>query len=203
MKVPSVASAGHRDDRGWSLVSVSVMVVLSDQADTSGYHPWFAHRYALQEGSKEDHYRSIFNLHRTSTSKNAILLGQLLPYLPDPMPFDALLQELRQDLRTSLDRGSLTMLGEVGLDGAARLRWPKDAQHLDPSVPNSPASTSGLTESANDQPGASGSRLTPFKTSMAHQRAVLDAQLDLAVAVGVNISVHSVAAPGASPAPES
>jgi Tat protein secretion system quality control protein TatD with DNase activity len=39
-------------------------------------------------------------------------------------------------------------------------------------------------------------RLTPFKVSMAHQRAIVEAQMEIAVELGVNVSFHSVAAAG-------
>jgi Tat protein secretion system quality control protein TatD with DNase activity len=39
-------------------------------------------------------------------------------------------------------------------------------------------------------------RLTPFKTNMQHQRRIMEMQMDLAIELGVNASVHSVAAPG-------
>lgn len=63
------------------------------------------------------------------------------------------------------------MVGEIGLDSAARVRiWPR---------------------SRDEQ-----SVLTPFRTTLAHQTALAKAQLALAVELGVPASVHCVAASG-------
>ncbi|WVR08340.1 hypothetical protein IAU60_005393 [Kwoniella sp. DSM 27419] len=184
-----------------------------------GYHPWFTHLYTLSDPSsiplKEEHYRSLFS----PSAKNAELLESLLPYLPDPVSFQPLLGKLREDIRRSLDEGRLTMLGEVGLDGSARLRWPKAARHLHPDHHKRDDASKDTVEQT-DQPVKAGSsaaardttnnggdadngneedewkRLTPFKVPMKHQRAILDLQMDLAVELGVNISLHSVACAG-------
>lgn len=132
----------------------------------------------------------------------------LLPYLPDPLPFHSLLDKLEIDIRRSLDQGRLTMLGEVGLDGQARLRWPSKARHVhDQMYPSresdrptiyAPESQKELCNDMASSPAAEDewSKLTPFKTSMNHQRAVLEAQLEIAIKLGVNVSFHSVASPG-------
>ena len=142
----------------------------------------------------------------------------LLPYLPDPLPFPRLLQKLRADIRASLDADRLTMLGEIGLDGQARMRWPLAARHLHPeSLPASvessehdATSASQAHQTATEGAPAPGSwndraegdppdewrRLTPFKTSMEHQRAIVNAQVDIAVELVVNVSFHSVRGTG-------
>ena len=84
------------------------------------------------------------------------------------------------------------MVGEIGLDGSARLRWPTSARHLfEEKVVDT-------GETAGDDRDTEGEwkRLTPFKTCMAHQRMVVEKQLEVAVDLGVNVSFHSVAAPG-------
>lgn len=79
------------------------------------------------------------------------------------------------------------MLGEVGLDGGARMKWPRSARHLyEEKYPTS-------------EDEGEWNRLTPFKVSMEHQRAIVEAQLGVAVEQGVNVSFHSVAAPGTYP----
>jgi len=84
------------------------------------------------------------------------------------------------------------MLGEIGLDGGARMRWPPGARHLyEEKYP-----PSGLEEEEWN-------RLTPFKVSMTHQRGIAEAQMGVAVEQGVSISFHSVAAPGTSFHPNS
>ncbi|ORX38041.1 hypothetical protein BD324DRAFT_624286 [Kockovaella imperatae] len=155
-----------------------------------GYHPWFSHRYTLQSPppSKEEHYTSLFfPQHDSSTpppTKKGQLLGLLLPFLPDPIEFGPLISQLSSDIRDSVSAGNLTMLGEVGLDGGARLRWPTSARHLHPDA------------ETDDREGDNWNVLTPFKTSMAHQIAILERQFEVAIQHGVNVSLHSVAAAG-------
>ena len=106
------------------------------------------------------------------------------------------------------------MLGEVGLDGQARLRWPVGAKHIyDQMLPGKQSDESTVHAQESNKSGKDGSwndrasgtaaegdwsRLTPFKTSLQHQRAILEAQLEIAVKLGINVSFHSVASPGPS-----
>lgn len=83
------------------------------------------------------------------------------------------------------------MLGEVGLDGGARMKWPKSARHLYEEKYPLPDAKEGVEEDE-------WSRLTPFKVSMEHQKMIVEAQLEVAIELGVNVSFHSVAAPGQS-----
>ncbi|KAK4689311.1 hypothetical protein P7C73_g773, partial [Tremellales sp. Uapishka_1] len=158
-----VKALGRREQRGPQIVSCF------------GYHPWFAHRYTLHPGiSKTEHYRTIFP---KLSAAQAELLETLLPFLPEPLAFQDLLFRLRRDLSDSVKEGRMTMLGEVGLDGAARVRWPHMSEN-------------------EDEDGSTKTRLTPFKTTMTHQISILKAQLEIAVELGVNISLHCVAAAG-------
>lgn len=111
-----------------------------------------------------------------------------MPYLPDPLPFAALLDTLRTNISTALAKGKIAMLGEVGLDGGARMRWPKTARHLYEEKYDV-----DLDDRAGDEDW---NRLTPFKVSMAHQKAIVEAQLEVAIDLGVSVSFHSVAAAG-------
>jgi Tat protein secretion system quality control protein TatD with DNase activity len=155
-----------------------------------GYHPWFTHRYTLLDPapSKSDHYHSIFFSGKEPNSRNLAILEMLLPYLPDPIPFGPMLGSLAEDLEGSKAEGRVVMLGEIGLDGGARMRWPPAARHL--YEEKYPSSGQEEEEEWN--------RLTPFKVSMAHQRGIAEAQMGVAVEQGVSISFHSVAAPGMS-----
>jgi Tat protein secretion system quality control protein TatD with DNase activity len=144
---------------------------------------------------KEAHYRSIFFAASKSPSeKNEAILQSLLPYLPDPIPFNTLLEDLRRNITTSLQEARLTMLGEIGLDGGARLRWPKSARHLYEEKYPQTAVEDGEGEGGDEE----WNRLTPFKVSMHHQKAIVEAQLEVAIELRVNVSFHSVAAPGLS-----
>ncbi|WVW86580.1 hypothetical protein I302_108630 [Kwoniella bestiolae CBS 10118] len=169
-----------------------------------GYHPWFTHLYTLSDPSshpsKEDHYFSLFS---PKSQNHKDLLSQLIPFLPDPIPFEPLLQKSREDIQRSIEQGRMTMLGEVGLDGSARMRWPKAARHLHPDYKHDEDhQQKDDDEKSDDQEGKQEEeewkRLTPFKVPMSHQRALLDRQLDLAVELGVNVSFHSVACAGPS-----
>lgn len=159
-----------------------------------GYHPWFTHRYTLSPPSavpsKRDHYASLF-LARSSPNDN--LLDTLLPFLPDPTPLQPLLQTLRQNLATHLEEGRLTMLGEVGLDASARLRWPVEARDVWEEMYGK---AKNKTREGEENGSEEWKRLTPFKVPIAHQRAILEAQMEIAIELGVNISFHSVASAG-------
>jgi hypothetical protein len=132
----------------------------------------------------------------------------LLPYFPDPLPFQPLLDGVRANISRSLADGRLTLLGEVGLDGGARVRWPVGARalferdHRETLSPDKFPHDSDTKATINadmhttETDDASWTRLTPFKISMQHQKEILVAQLELAVELGVNVSFHSVAAPG-------
>ena len=152
------------------------------------------HRYTLQPAtpSKEEHYLSLFFTPKSSpTSKDRILLSTLLPYLPDPIPFAPLLDQLRADIAESKDKGNLTMLGEIGLDGQARMRWPVQARDI---YEEQYGKEKGRR--AGDDDEEDWRRLTPFKTNMQHQRKIMAMQMEVAIELGVSASVHSVAAPG-------
>ncbi|KAI0033994.1 hypothetical protein K488DRAFT_77557 [Vararia minispora EC-137] len=136
-----------------------------------GYHPWWAHHVSLVDPppSRGEHYRSLFlPLFVSSTAPTDLeaAFTRLLPSLPDPRPLSDVLAELRSNLSAH----PRAMLGEVGLDHSAR-------------VPFSPADTDGRKQ------------LSPFSTPLAHQRALLEAQLELAVEMQRNVSMHSVKAP--------
>ncbi|KAK8849400.1 hypothetical protein IAR55_004732 [Kwoniella newhampshirensis] len=175
-----------------------------------GYHPWFTHLYTLSSSSslptKEEHYISLFCTPNSApSSKNRQLLSTLLPYLPNPVPFEGLLVKLREDIKRSIESGRLTMLGEVGLDGSARMRWPRKAKHLHPDHRDNEQQISTSSEDKGDgaQEEEEGKedqeewkRLTPFKVPMSHQRAILEAQMEIAIDLGVNVSLHSVSCAG-------
>lgn len=132
-----------------------------------GYHPWFVHRYYLDEpSSKLAHYVQVLGPKKAKQLKE---LEELLPQLPEPEPFQPLLEQMRTDINEC--RG---MVGEIGLDATARVRiWPK--------------------RGSEDKPV-----LTQFKTSMAHQTALSQLQLELADELGVAASFHCVNASGAT-----
>jgi len=160
------------------------------------------------------------------------MLKALLPFLPEPLPFGPLLDGMRRDIRRCKGEGRLVMVGEVGLDGAARVLWPVAGRRLydettrtlradyveraegmeqgegevgTGAVSRGDTSEGGKggrdqdNEAAHDVSAPEGEewkRLSPFKISMDHQKAILRAQMDIAVEFGIPISLHCVAAPG-------
>ena len=145
-----------------------------------GYHPWWTHRISLSApaGSTPDsatHYRALF-LPVSSPPPSAKLeaaFARLLPALPPPIS----LADVLADLRAHLTDFPSAMLGEVGIDRVARV----------------PFAGPGAPDDTND--GTNGRGLSPFSTPLAHQFAVLEAQLALAVELRRNVSMHSVKAP--------
>ncbi|TCD64062.1 hypothetical protein EIP91_004570 [Steccherinum ochraceum] len=136
-----------------------------------GYHPWFSHWIAIDPfTSKEDHYRHL--LVDPSKSEHAEAFDRLLPYLPDPTPLSDMITSLRSDLQAFPH----SMLGEVGLDRSARI----------PFTPPSPVPYA-LHDPEKKE-------LSPFTVPLEHQLKVIEAQLELAVELGRNISMHSVKA---------
>jgi Tat protein secretion system quality control protein TatD with DNase activity len=146
-----------------------------------GYHPWWAHRISLSApaGSTPDsaaHYRELF-LPESSpppSDKLEAAFARLLPVLPPPIP----LADVLEDVRAHLTEFPTAMLGEVGIDRVARVPF------VGPGA-------------SDDADGANGNSrgLSPFVTPLAHQFAVLEAQLALAVELRRNVSMHSVKAP--------
>ncbi|OWZ42807.1 hypothetical protein C351_03017 [Cryptococcus neoformans c8] len=169
-----------------------------------GYHPWFTHRYTLSPPSslpsKRDHYTSLFLQsaskpnNRPDEDKLETLLETLLPFLPDPIPLQPLLQTLRQNLVKFLEEGRLTMLGEVGLDASARLRWPIEARSIWEEMYGK--GRKDREPAPEGEESEEWKRLTPFKVPISHQRAIVEAQMEIAIELGINISFHSVACAG-------
>jgi hypothetical protein len=92
----------------------------------AGYHPWFSHRYTLTSPApdKATHYSELFftqvTLAELKEKPESVpkkleqynLLMALLPYLPEPIPFDPLLQGMRENIRRCQAEGRLVMVGE-------------------------------------------------------------------------------------------
>jgi len=172
-----------------------------------GYHPWFSHLLSLDDSlpgpSKRDHYRSLFlpSLDSKHYAEQERTLDDILPGLPEPTPFAPLLTELKRNIAEAQGRGQLVMLGEVGLDKSFRVPYPHiTAEHR------------ATVKEAEDEVATSGQEelvhyhgrtaidpkkvLTPFRPTMEHQIRLLEMQMDVAVALGVNVSLHSVQCQG-------
>ncbi|CED82226.1 TatD-related DNase [Phaffia rhodozyma] len=154
-----------------------------------GYHPWTTHQISLKpispSFSKRDHYSSVF-LTNKSPLLHQRLLDDLLPYLPNPTHLSSLLPGLKDNL--SKFPGS--QLGEVGLDKKARVPFPVEwleAHRSDEDITNQSCTlrTSSLTKldleseekEKKDMARLTRMKLTPFFTSLEHQRTILHAQM--------------------------
>jgi Tat protein secretion system quality control protein TatD with DNase activity len=135
--------------------------------------------------AKEAHYRNLF---LPAGSKDADkpahvdAFERVLPGLPHPFHLPHLLADLRGNLDEFLSAHDAApaarpkpMLGEVGLDRVFRVPF-SAYRETEPPAPEE------------------GPRLTPFFVPIAHQQAILEAQLTLAIELGVNVSLHSVKA---------
>ncbi|KAH9929667.1 uncharacterized protein B0H18DRAFT_859558, partial [Fomitopsis serialis] len=139
-----------------------------------GYHPWFTHWISLSDApSKEPHYRALFLPETEPKPEHEAAFARLLPSLPAPTP----LSHILRTLRASLAAFPRALLGEVGLDRVCRVPF---------SPPADPPYASSSTADAR--------ALSPFTIPLAHQAAVLEAQLALAVGLRRNVSMHSVKA---------
>ena len=150
-----------------------------------GYHPWWVHRISLNApaGTTPDHaphYRALFLPSPSPPSpppspELETAFARLLPTLTRPIP----LADVLADVRARLIEFPTAMLGEVGIDRAARI----------------PFARAEVSERANDDDDGGHRALSPFSTPFAHQLAILEAQLALAVELRRNVSLHSVKSP--------
>jgi len=182
-----------------------------------GYHPWFCHLLHLGEQNdaptKSDHYASIFLPSEASSSYagHKQLLQEILPDLPEPILIRPLIEGMRQHAVEAQKRGSLVMIGEVGLDKSFRVPFPGHkanhcGEHADEGGPPSIAQAEmAIAVSEEDEVAKATGQieavkrtksLTPFRPSIDHQTRILKLQMDLAVELGINVSLHSVKAQG-------
>ncbi|GAA5836136.1 hypothetical protein JCM9279_002206 [Rhodotorula babjevae] len=136
-----------------------------------GLHPWFSHPISFSPPSalppKVEHYSRLFTDPADADAPHPSL-DALLPYLPDPVSFDTFLSDLEHNLVSHPS----SHVGEIGLDRAFR-------------IPNPPHIVADKSNPKNSD----------LATPLAHQLRVVEAQVDLAIRLGRNISLHSVRAP--------
>jgi Tat protein secretion system quality control protein TatD with DNase activity len=173
---------------------VSFLIPIFQSSRTClGFHPWFSHLISLEvvpetPEAKESHYRSLLLPEGSvdaSKDTHVNAFNRVLSGLPHPFPLSELISIVRGYLTEFLSAHQFDsakpkpMLGEVGLDRSFR-------------VPFVPLSGYGEAEPLVPDDGI---RLTPFFVPVEHQQAILEAQLDVAIDFGVNVSFHSVKAP--------
>ncbi|ORY65018.1 Cut9-interacting protein scn1 [Pseudomassariella vexata] len=148
-----------------------------------GWHPWFSHQlyddstaaYDGSEASKQAHYDKV--LAPTPSSRDPSFSAGL----EEPRP----LSEFINETRKRLEKHSLALVGEIGLDKAFKLpvNWaPVEQSKRD----------HGLTPGGRED-----RRLSPFRISTEHQTIILQAQLRLAGEMNRAVSVHGVQVHGA------
>ncbi|GAA5868355.1 hypothetical protein JCM3774_003265 [Rhodotorula dairenensis] len=136
-----------------------------------GLHPWFCHAIAFEPPdklpTKEVHYTALFPS-LDDPARPHPSLARVLASFPDPVSIDTFVAELSD----RLERNPQSQVGEIGLDKAFR-------------IPNPP-------EVAADKRNP---KHTDLATPIAHQLRVVEAQVDVAIKFGRNVSLHSVRTP--------
>ncbi|EAU92538.1 TatD DNase family Scn1 [Coprinopsis cinerea okayama7 len=128
-----------------------------------GYHPWFSYQIAVDPAlSKEDHYRRLFLGQVKEATEEHT---QAFERLVNLLPEPTPLSSILDEVRAHLIEFPDAMVGEVGLDRVFRVPYDYFAEKRE---------------------------LTPFIVPLEHQLTILEAQLELAVELGRNVSIHSV-----------
>jgi len=128
----------------------------------SGYHPWSSHHISIGPVSSKDDHYR--NLLFSDSSPTPEHLAAFDKLLPS-LPDPISLGTVLSELRSNLEAFPQAMLGEVGLDRACRIPYDYNALSRE---------------------------LSPFSVPFDHQIVVLTSQLDLAVQLSRNVSIHSV-----------
>ncbi|KAG6842461.1 hypothetical protein C0991_007591 [Blastosporella zonata] len=171
--------APYISDQSIARLSITICAMSSMQADQQlvrelalarptrvvpcfGYHPWFSYHISIHPPLSKEHHYRNLFLPSPSPSEDHTAAFQQLLPL---LPDPVPLADVLFELRRNLEAFPSAMLGEVGLDRIFRVPYDFYAKQR---------------------------RLTPFVVPLDHQLAVLESQLDLAVELGRNISLHSV-----------
>ncbi|KAF7727972.1 hypothetical protein EC973_006860 [Apophysomyces ossiformis] len=129
-----------------------------------GLHPWFVHRVMAgksPESTAEEHYDRVL---KASIAQEKLTM---IECLPAPATYEHWIADLRERLLEH----PLALVGEVGLDRAARL------------LPGGTMDWHGV-------------KPTTVQTTLEHQLAILDSQIDLAIELDRAVSVHCVQGQG-------
>lgn len=139
-----------------------------DRSAFAGIHPWFIHSLSLSSSPtapSKEEHYTSLFSSSTDASQPSPSLAALLPSLPPPL----LLSDFLSTLTNNLEVHPTALIGEIGLDKAF-------------CIPN----PSELASSAKN---------SDLQTPLAHQIAVAEAQIRVAVRLERHVSFHSVRAP--------
>ncbi|KAK4058268.1 Cut9-interacting protein scn1 [Microbotryomycetes sp. JL221] len=151
-----------------------------------GIHPWFVHSIAITSDdeptpTKVQHYTRLFSSSSSSSSSSEPhpqLTTQMLNSLPDIVRQQDWLTQLEQRLK----QNSLAMVGEIGLDKSFKIPNPRPPCPVvsKESLVDDPSSLKPLPKHSN------------LQTSIQHQLEVLKSQINLAIRLKRNVSLHCV-----------
>ncbi|KAG8691416.1 hypothetical protein FRC11_004180 [Ceratobasidium sp. 423] len=151
-------------DEHIQMVQLGQICAMSSNTDDQAKVRELGTRMELRpQADMKEHYHALFD----PTKKQEEAFQTLVSALPPPRPLKEVLEELRENLQLAPS----TMLGEVGIDRAFRVRF---------------------------SPNEGDTKLSPFTVPQEHQLAILEAQIAVAVELRRNISLHSVKASGAT-----
>ncbi|KAM3515233.1 hypothetical protein MY11210_001126 [Beauveria gryllotalpidicola] len=156
------------------------------------WHPWFSHQLYDDSAAEPTYHQpgdGTSSASSPSEAKRAHYRAVLQPSpddafidsLPDPVPISSFIAATA----ARLEAHPLALVGEAGLDKTFRL--PEQWADADADARDDALTTPG---------GRDGRRLSPHRVLMAHQQAVLTAQLALAGRYGRAVSLHGVQAHG-------
>ena len=129
-----------------------------------GYHPWFAHQIALTKPESKRKHYESLLLPSSSPSEEQLVAFEKVLEI---QPEPRLLDDILSEVRKNLLDFPNALVGEIGLDRSVRIPYDYDAE---PRI------------------------LSPFNIPFEHQLKVFETQLELAVELKRNVSMHDVRA---------
>ncbi|KAJ8659731.1 hypothetical protein O0I10_004713 [Lichtheimia ornata] len=161
LKTGHITLMGVRQDDWDTVAQVAKQCPNNKCIPAFGLHPWFLHRVMVDDKDKEAHYDAVL------TSSNESEKSEMISALDPPFPRDEWYNNLKQHLEAHPE----AIVGEVGLDRAARL------------LPGGAIEWHGV-------------KPTSVQCTIEHQLQVLELQLQLAKELNRPMSVHCVQAQG-------
>ena len=153
-----------------------------------GWHPWFSYQlFNDLDGAEITSESRKHHLHRVLTPSPGPEHDSFLDELPRLISLKQMLKETED----KLDRHSLALVGEIGLDRPFRIPYGAFRPPKDPYANAEDAAIEDVTPGSRE-----GRALSPFRVQIDHQKLVLREQFKLAGKHDRAVSVHSVQAHG-------